>query len=849
MALNSSGPISIGGSTTGQSINLELGKSATAQSSLNDTDLRALAGVSSGTISLSNFYGKSNQYIIETSLRFNAPDTPSLTRGVSILPTSEGTWTFSCWVKRAICKPHPNTINDTIFSAHRFGYPVQLYFNNEDKLRFYDNGVDLYSQGLLRDTSAWYHIVIKRTPTRNDMYINGVLNNYVTHSSSNSYGNMTGGTQALGMLYFVGGSTGYHGNLYIADAHFIDGQAKTPTDFGETVDHVWVPKEYTGTFGNNGWHCKFNNNSSASNLGLDSSGNGNNFGVSGISVASGANNDMCKDSPSNSNGSADTGVGGQVISNYCVLNRNDMHNSMAITNGSLDVQGQSSSWAKIKGTMAMSSGKWYWEYFCNGNNKHVVGIGPLDMQWDGYLGQDSSSSPTSYGYAAVDGKKYSGGSQTSYGSTWGNGDTIGIAFDADNGTLTFYRNGTSQGTAFTGLNNGPYLPVVSLYTTSSSGRINFGQYPFSYTAPSGYKCLCTENMPGGSVLGIEHHDTVLWDGTGSAKTISGFEFSPDLIICNGRQTNYDLPVIDTVRGANRTLFTFTSRASESTSSNYVTGFTSDGFTVGSDTALNENNKEQMAWCWSAGDSNATNTSGSITSTVRANTTAGFSIVSYTGNGTTNSTIGHGLGAKPAWMIVKNRSDNYAHWQIYHHRMIADTNYNAAGHATQWNEPNGWHETDNYWKRVMPTSSVFTVGSHEDVNRNNHNYIAYCWAEIEGYSRFGFYKGNAQSEESPFIYTGFRPAWIWIKSQQNGDYGGVVDTARSDIYHNTTVGNPMNEWTRQGSSGVTKDINNNFVDGLSNGFKIKSTSNPINTNGRKYIYAAFAELPFNVSRAR
>ena len=257
----------------------------------------------------------------------------------------------------------------------------------------------------------------------------------------------------------------------------------------------------------------------------------------------------------------------------------------------------------------------------------------------------------------------------------------------------------------------------------------------------------------------------------------------------------------------------------------------------------------MASCWSAGDSNATNTSGTITSTVRANTTAGFSIVSYTGNGTSNSTIGHGLGAAPAFIIVKNRSSSSAHWQVFHHLMISNDSYNAAGHATKLNETNGWQETDSYWKRVMPTSSVFTVGSDGDVNSNNDNYIAYCWAEIEGYSKMGKYTGN-DNGDGHFIYTGFRPAWIYIKSEQNGQYGILVDTARSGVnyYHASRAGNDVNEFFRVGNT-ATKDINTSTMDIYSNGFRLNSNSAITNSSSYEYIYTAFAELPFKVSKAR
>ena len=232
MALNSSGQISIGGSTTGQSINLELGRSATATSALNETDLRTLAGVSSGTISLSDFHGKSSQFMIQRSVRFNHADSPRITRTCGV-PTSSGTWTFSCWIKRSDVF---GGLSPTIFSARSGSNPIQIYFpgGGDDRLRFYDNGRDMYTNHRFRDPSAWAHIVVTRSPTANSIYINGVLDKTSSFSSSStSVANTSGANQAIGMLYFVGSSTGYWGDYYLAESFFIDGQALAPSNFGE----------------------------------------------------------------------------------------------------------------------------------------------------------------------------------------------------------------------------------------------------------------------------------------------------------------------------------------------------------------------------------------------------------------------------------------------------------------------------------------------------------------------------------------------------------------------------------------------------------------------------------------
>ena len=243
MALNSSGQISIGGSTAGQSINLELGRSATATSNLNETDLRTLAGVSSGTISISDFYGKSSEFRIERSLRFNNNDNAKLYRQIGN-PTSSGTWTFSCWVKRSEVFGS-NSI--TLFSARSGTNPIQIYFpgGGDDRLRFYDDGRDMYTDHRFRDPAAWAHIVVTRTPTANSIYVNGVLEKTSTFSSrTTSNANVNGANHALGMLYFVGSATGFYGDFYLAESFFIDGQALAPSNFGEyDNDDVWNPKD------------------------------------------------------------------------------------------------------------------------------------------------------------------------------------------------------------------------------------------------------------------------------------------------------------------------------------------------------------------------------------------------------------------------------------------------------------------------------------------------------------------------------------------------------------------------------------------------------------------------------
>ena len=228
-----------------------------------------------------------------------------------------------------------------------------------------------------------------------------------------------------------------------------------------------------------------------------------------------------------------------------------------------------------------------------------------------------------------------------------------------------------------------------------------------------------------------------------------------------------------------------------------------------------------------------NTDGSINSTVSANTTSGFSIVSWSGNSTAGATIGHGLGVAPKMIIVKDR-DGADSWVVYHNS-LAITEYlilNSTSAALTDNEVI-FYDTD-------PTSSVFTVGAHNTVNQSGHNYIAYCFAEKQGYSKFGSYTGNGSASSGTFVYTGFKPAWVMVKNTVNNARNWtIIDNKRNPF-------NPEDEWLYANASDSTFDASSFPTDFVSNGFKIRNTGSYFNTSGENYIYMAFAENPFVTS---
>jgi hypothetical protein len=293
----------------------------------------------------------------------------------------------------------------------------------------------------------------------------------------------------------------------------------------------------------------FSDNSTAAALGTDTSGNGNTWTVNNISVTAGAGNDSLVDFPVNGS-QVDTGVGGEVVGNYCTWNPLDIV-SNSLVNGNLAVTGSSDTGA-VNGTVGVSSGKWYWEVTA-GSPQDCIGIWSTSSRATTFTGGTADS----FGYYGNLGTKVNNGSGVSYGATFGSGDVIGIALDLDAGTLVFYKNNVSQGTAFTGLTGGfrPSMRAGAAAGANTVGAfLNAGQRPFAYTAPSGFKALCTTNLPEPTIAdGSTVMDVALYTGNGSTQTISGLNFDPDLVWIKGRSGATDHALYDTVRTATKQL--------------------------------------------------------------------------------------------------------------------------------------------------------------------------------------------------------------------------------------------------------------------------------------------------------
>jgi len=319
----------------------------------------------------------------------------------------------------------------------------------------------------------------------------------------------------------------------------------------------------------------------------------------------------------------------------------------------------------------------------------------------------------------------------------------------------------------------------------------------------------------------EYFNTVTWTGNGSTQSITGVNFQPDLNWSKKRTAGNEHALVDAVRGATKTIYSNLTNA-EGTQLSGLTSFDSDGFSIGSSGEYNDSGQPYVGWNWLANGSGASNTDGSITSTVSASTTSGFSIVSYTGTGA-NATVGHGLGSVPKMVIVK-RLSNISSWSVYN---------STLGNSNQLYLNLDWASTSSTtWNNTSPTSSVFSLSSDNGVNASGNNFIAYCFAEKKGYSKFSSYTGNG-STDGTFIYTGFKPAFVLLKcSSSIGDWQ-LIDTTRSTF-------NVCNLRLQPNLSDA--EAGSDTIDILSNGFKQRNTFGNFNSSGATYIYMALAEEP-------
>ena len=764
-----------------------------------------------------SFASNASNIFYGSSTDFNGSSSLSTTSTSSDFTFGTGDFTIEYWAQYDDISAGNSQVGDFQTSTTSGGLSTSS--STGIKNNFYPSGqlnfsVDGVTGGSISGlaTGTWYHIAIVRENGSVRLYKDGIL-----QATTSNARDVTATYINIGGYY----STSYLRNGQMQDFRVYKGVAK-----------------YT------------------SNFTLVGPGN----------VALQAGTDSLVDTPTNGT-QTDTGAGGEVVGNYATLNPLLVRANLTYSQGNLQIA-SAAYYRNSLSTISLDGGKWYIEATCttiSSNLYNMVGVvtSPVNMSYPG-----SGVSDDGFSYFSGNGKitvNTVAGTETY--ATWTTGDIIGLAYDSVTRKCWVSKNGVWQ-------NSGnPASGTGSIHTVSGTKEVfyaivagasgvmtaNFGQRAFAYTAPSGYKCLCTTNLPEPTIAdGSKYFDAKLYTGdSNNTQDITSYNFSPDLVWQKIRSQAGDHALTDTVRGVDAGyLQTEDTDAEKGNANDGVSAFLPNGFTAHN--GFNNNGLNWVAWAWDAGTSTVTNNDGSIASQVRANPSAGFSIVSYTGNGSTSSpSIGHGLNAALGMVIIKNRdgSQTYPDWYVKH-KDIGD-NYNTRLNLTAGRElatgSGAWYQGGI---GNLTSSSVisFVTGSQSstgNVNTSGNNYIAYCFAPVEGYSAMGSYQGNS-SAQGPFIYTGFKVAWILCKKITNTDSNSgwhIYDNARNQF---NTVNNFLlagKNYDENKAANNTAYISDYNFDFLSNGFRVTHSSNNLNETGSTYIYLAFAEHPFKTARAR
>ena len=796
--------------------------------------------------------------VIKRSLRFNRGDAPYLQ--TTLGNSNVDKWTWSGWVKKTVNGQHQN-----IFSSGSDSVVTMINFDNNDYLKFQNwhsgqRGTKITNRKF-RDNSAWMHIVAiwdSGNSTADDrirLYVNGTRETSFSSSSNPDQnqdsvinGNTLGGSDYGEGKHFIGRYADLTdpSGTYKTEIHFIDGYAYDPSYFGFTdpVTNIWTPKRYEGTYGTNGFYLDFSDNSSTTTLGIDKSPNGNDFTASNFSVSAGAGNDSLEDTPTN---------------NFCTLNPLQKDSNTTLSEGNLKAAGSSSTDynTNTRGTFSFSSGKWYYEAVCDStgvsNGLSMVGWVKTSIRFS-----DNPTGGSGVGYRPNKGDYVDFTADNTTGKpTTSTGTVIQIAIDFDAGKIWFGSGGTyfESGDPSTGLNAArtftagtEMAPVVR--TLSATYTFNFGQRPFSYTVPTGFKTIESRNLPL-TVPSItkpqRHFECVTFTGNGSTgQSITSLEFQPDFIWFKNRSAGNNHASVNSVLGRSKGLYMDSNSGDfNSSAGRDLVSFDPSGFTVGEPeqaSSTNNNGSNIVAWCWKAGGSSNTFNidgkgyasasaagldDGSINPTgASVNTESGFSILTYTGTGSA-ATIGHGLGKAPKLIWVKLRGSQ--DWFV-NNGMI----FNDYGKYYKLNSSGSSNASDtNVFPNTAPTSTVFSVGTDNAVNGNGDNYVAYIWSEIPGFSQFGYWTGNGSSDGT-YVHTGFTPRMMIYRKASDENWH-MLDTQRDPL-------NPNSLGIDPNLSNAESDDSNIQIDFLGSGFKMRASHGTSNADGTNYFYYVWAGQP-------
>ena len=808
--------------------------------------------------------GQATGYEIEQSIRFNDDDSAFMDRTPSSA-SNRKTWTWSGWVKRA-SNSEQSFFAAGANSSDRFGLRFSSAANGAYLGVFDDisagTSLDLQSEKNFVDFAAWYHIVVAVDTTQSTasnrckVYVNG---NQITDFNNADYMGQNTDTSVnnnvnhrIGRLSY---NTAQQFDGYLAEINFVDGSQLAPANFGETSNTTgqWVPIKYSGSYGTNGFYIK---GEDSSDLGNDSSGNNNDFTTSGLAAA-----DQMLDTPTN---------------NFCVWNILAPETGTAaytFSDGNLfvDITGSD---CIVNSTFTFDitdSGGWYAEVTI-GTGSYNAGnwlVGLNNNPSSRTTGSNVQNDTNTFFFLGNGSKKNGSGETTGVGAALSAGDTVMLLFKDGK----FYAGKAGTGWADGSGGYSDSSPTTALFSSitgqctliacNTTGddaefRLNAGQSSFVATAPTGSKTLSAANLPDPTVSDpADQFDIGLWAGNSTdGRAITGYNFAPDWVWIKARNNDYSHNITDAVRGAGQFIQSNTSDAEVAGPGAFgsTLAFTSDGFTLDNGTTsnlfVNQSGTNYVGWAWNANGSGSSNTDGATSSTVSASTTSGFSIVTWTGTGS-NTTVGHGLGVAPQMIIIKNRADADS-WVVYHEAMGATKGLalDTSGSPTT---------ASTFFNNTAPTSSVFSVGSGGRTNGSSDGMIAYCFANIEGYSKFGQYEGNG-STDGPFVYTGFKPRWIMFRRYDAGDGWSILDTARGSGNFGSAAGSTGKDPMAGNEMNNKINANDHFGEEdnsggsrkasfLSNGFKVKNTNTAMNADGGDYLFMAFAESPFKTATAR
>jgi hypothetical protein len=688
--------------------------------------------------------------------------------------------------------------------------------------------------GVFRDPSAWYHCFVVNNGTTVTGYINGVQAFTWTVSilNFNNAGTHYIGRHNSGSSYFDG---------YMADVYFVDGQALTLSSFaGADINGVWTPKPYSGTYGINGFFLKFNDGSSAANAFLDRSGNSNNWTPSLNIHVTGSQCDWLKDTPTNN-----YACGNPLVTPNLTTTWNEGNLFATVATGT-------NAGTRVYGTAFPISGLYYMEaeFVTDAAAGEWSQFGVSSDGEDPFTGSVGGTPATEW-VATDSANKRTNNTATAYGVAQASSFTLRMAVNMNTHKVWvgdasgWYSSGdpvAGTGEMYSGLPS-TLFPMAGIYrstTTSQTVRFNFGQRPFAYTPPTGYNNLCTANMPIVTVVNPrKHFDITVFQANGASKTVTNVGgFKPDLVLLKAKAMVSNWFMGDIVRGVDNIIYP-NQTVEEAVVDLAVDSFNSDGF-AGGGPIVATSGFFVSAYQWKANGTAVALNSGSLSATGSVNTTAGFSIVRWTGNATSNQTVQHGLGVVPKMIWVKNLDTNPTSWAIGH--------ANLNNGVTPWNY---WLQFDTpvesastfVWSNTAPSSTVFTVGTASNTNEFGKRHIAYVFAEVAGYSKFGAYSGTGTAD-GRYVYCGFRPRFIILKAASSAQHWFFIDTV------NNTV-NVMNDYFNPNTSLSNATFASGGIDVTATGFKVRTNSTAINTGSARVVYAAFAENPFggaNVSPA-